>query len=72
MEEKFPKQRILKLKKDARLSSGITFKKGTEIELVNGVAYVGGFPVQFEANYTILKWVEENPSLFTEDYRRFK
>jgi hypothetical protein len=70
--DRFTEQKILRLKKDVRLPSGIEFKKNQEIEVVASVVYVNGYPIQFEANHDVLVWIEQNPSLFLEDFRRFK
>lgn len=64
-------QKVLILKQEALLPNGLKFPAGTEIEIVNDVTYIGGFPVQFNINATILRWVNENPTLFKDDTRKF-
>lgn len=60
---------VYKLKQDATLQNGMTFKKGTEFEIISGVLYMSGFPVDFRAQNTILKWMESNKHLFKNDTR---
>ncbi len=54
------KNGVYKLKQDSTLPNSLTFKKGQEFEIISGVLYMGGFPVDFRAQNTILKWMESN------------
>ena len=63
------KNGVYKLNKDATLPNGGTFKKGQEFEIVNGVLYMGGFPIDFRIQTTILSWMQSNKHLFKNDTR---
>jgi len=63
------KNGVYKLIKNATLQNGMTFNTGQEFEIVNGVLYMGGFPLDFRAQGTILKWMEANKHLFNNDTR---
>lgn len=64
-------QRVMKLKKDAVLPNGITFKAGTEIEIVMDVVYMGGYPIPPALQPTLYNWISDNPNLFINETRRF-
>lgn len=63
------KNGVYKLIKNATLPNGITFNAGQEFELVSQVLYMGGHPIDFRAQQTILKWMEANKQLFKNDTR---
>tara|TARA_R110000796_G_scaffold248124_2_gene374539 strand:- start:3608 stop:3823 length:216 start_codon:yes stop_codon:yes gene_type:complete len=62
---------VFRLKKDSAPMDGIEFKAGQEIELIAGVIYMGGFPLQTNFQVTIKNWMDANPSLFENDTRNF-
>ena len=60
------KNGVYKLIKETTLPNGTTFSNGQEFEIVNGVLYIGGFPLDFRSQSTILKWMETNKNLFKD------
>lgn len=64
-------QKIVRLKSEYDFGNSMKFPAGTEIEIVNDVVYMGGQPVDFRWQKMIFDWVNNNPNLFTEDFRRF-
>jgi hypothetical protein len=58
--------RVFKLKKAAKLPNGVSLPEGQELEVVTDVVYMGGHPIPFEMQATMLKWIKENPTLFTD------
>lgn len=68
-------QKILILRKDAKINDELKFDAGTEFEIVSDVVYMGGFPVPPQMQPIFFKWLLDNmsnPQLFKEDFRRFK
>jgi hypothetical protein len=65
------KNGVYKLKKDAKLSNGVEFKKGQEFEVVDTVVYMGGHPLDFRAQNMVLSWMKSNKELFINDTRNF-
>jgi hypothetical protein len=59
------------LKRDAQITKYILLKKGQEIEVVNEVVYMGGFPVTLDVQKTILDWIKDNPTALINDTRHF-
>lgn len=64
--------KVLKLLKTTTLQNGITFNVGQEIEIVQDVVYVGGYPLPPNVQATVLNWIKSNPSLFKDDTRNWK
>jgi len=62
---------VFRLTKDSSPMEGINFKAGQEIELIAGVIYIGGFPLQTNFQVVIKKWIDANPTLFENDTRNF-
>lgn len=62
---------VFRLKNDATLTHGIEFKKGQEIELIAGVIYMGGFPLQTNLQGVVKNWMDNNQNLFENDTRNF-
>jgi hypothetical protein len=58
--------RVFRLKKATKLPNGVVFNGGQEIEIVLDVVYVNGFPIPFEMQATMIKWIKENPMLFDD------
>ena len=65
------KNGVFKLKEDVTLIEGMNFKIGQEFELIAGVVYMGGFPLQLNLQSLIKNWMDNNPHLFTNDTRNF-
>jgi hypothetical protein len=63
------KNGVYRLNQEATLKNGLVFKKGQEFEIVNGVLYMGGFPIDTRVQQTILSWMEVNQNLFKNDTR---
>jgi hypothetical protein len=59
------------LKRDAQITKHILLKKGQEIEVVNEVVYMSGFPVTLDVQKTILDWIKNNPTALINDTRHF-
>ena len=64
-------QRILRLKSEYDFGNTMKFPAGTEIEIFDNVVYMQGEPVDFRWQKMILDWANNNPNLFSEDFRRF-
>jgi hypothetical protein len=62
---------VFRLKKDSVVMDGMEFKAGQEIELIAGVVYMGGFPLQLNFQSLIKKWMDSNRTLFENDTRNF-
>jgi len=58
--------KILVLKKDAKLPNGLEFKKTTEFHIVMDVVYMSGFPLPQALQSTIINWLENNKDLVKE------
>tara|TARA_R110000851_G_scaffold326220_1_gene494679 strand:- start:767 stop:967 length:201 start_codon:yes stop_codon:yes gene_type:complete len=65
------KDGVYKLKKDSKVANGIEFKKGNEFEIVGGVLYMGGFPIPFNMQQTIISWMGINSHLLINDTRNY-
>lgn len=61
--------RVLKAKKDLQFSNGINFKTGTELEIVQGVIYMQGYPLPMEYQYMVMQLIKANEDSF-EDVTR--
>lgn len=69
------KQKILILKKPAKINNDMKFDVGTEFEIVRDVVYMGGLLIPPQIQPTLLNWLMENMNnkeMFKEDLRRFK
>jgi len=62
---------VFRLKKDATVIDDLTFQKGQEIEVIAGVVYMGGFPLQLNLQSLIKNWMDNNQDLFINDTRNF-
>ena len=62
---------VFRLKKDATVIDDMVFEKGQEFEVIAGVIYMGGFPLQLNLQKLIKGWMNKNPTLFTNDTRNF-
>lgn len=58
--------KVVKLLKETKLPNGVTFPANQELEIVMDVIYAGGYPIPFAMQETMLKWVNENPTLFKD------
>lgn len=61
--------RVLKVKKDLEFGGGINFKQGTEIEIVQNVIYMQGFPLPKEYQHMVMQIINTNEQSF-EDVTR--
>jgi len=59
------KNRILTLIEKAELRPGLSFPKGFQFQVIQGVAYSNGFPIQNELQSVFLEWINNNPNLFS-------
>lgn len=62
---------VFRLTKDSSPMTDINFKAGQEFELIAGVIYMGGFPLQTNFQTVIKNWMDANPTLFENDTRNF-
>ena len=62
---------VFRLKKDSTVMDGLELKAGQEIELIAGVIYMGGFPLQTNFQIVVKNWMDKNPTLFENDTRNF-
>jgi hypothetical protein len=63
--------KVLKLLKISKLPHGVELPVGSEIEIVMDVVYMGGYPLPFNMQATILKWINDNPTLFKDVTRKW-
>ena len=64
------KDGVYKLRQDSFVESvGSTLQAGREIEIVNNVVYMEGYPVDRRFQPLMLEWMEKNPNLFLNDTR---
>ena len=61
--------KIMVLKKDAKLPNGLDFKTGTEFHIVMDVMYMQGFPLPQNLQATMFSWMENNKEIFREIQR---
>lgn len=59
------------LKKDVQITKHVNLKRGQEIEVVNDVVYMGGYPVTLDLQSVMLEWIKNNPKLLVNDTRHF-
>ena len=62
---------VFRLKKDSTVMDGLELKAGQEIELIAGVIYMGGFPLQTNLQVLVKNWMDNNSNLFENDTRDF-
>ena len=58
--------RILVLKKAAKLPNGLEFKTATEFHIVRDVVYMQGHPLPMGLQAMIINWTQDNSGLFRE------
>ncbi len=63
--------KVYRLLKESVLPNGIRLPQNQEIEIVQDVVYMGGFPLPQEVQGTVYKWIQSNPTLFKDDTRIF-
>lgn len=61
--------KILLLKKEAKLKNGLEFPAATEFHIVMDVVYMKGFPLPQSLQATMMTWLNDNPRLFKEIHR---
>jgi hypothetical protein len=62
---------VYKLKQDTVVKGELKFDSGQELEIVNNVVYIQGFPVSHDYQSLLINWMERNPKLFLNDTRIF-
>ena len=62
---------VFRLKEDATVIDDMQFKAGQEFEVIAGVIYMSGFPLQFNLQSLVKNWMDNNPQLFANDTRNF-
>lgn len=65
------KNGVYRLKENCDLGREILMKEGQELEIVNGVLYVGGFPLQTYLQQYVIDWMIKNPNKLINDTRNF-
>lgn len=55
-----------RVKEDADGPMGIKFKKGQEIQMIRGMVYMGGVPLQGDYQSAVITWVSNNKNLLTD------
>jgi len=63
------KAKVIKLIEESTVMKGATLPKDSELEVVNNVVYMNGFPIQPELQSTFMQWIDNNPQLFVDDTR---
>lgn len=61
--------KILLLKREAKLKNGLEFPPNTEFHIVMDVVYMKGFPLPQNLQATMMSWINDNPTLFREIFR---
>jgi len=62
---------VFRLTKDSIVMDGMDFKAGQEFEVIAGVVYMGGFPLQLNLQALIKDWMSKNMSILVNDTRNF-
>ena len=65
------KNGVYVLQKDATVTKDLKFSKNQEIEVVDGVLYMGGYPLPPNLQALIMTWMKANLGLFLTDNRNF-
>lgn len=60
------KERVLRLKEDAKAPFNIELKKFSEIEIVQDVIYMNGYILQPEMQPAMYNFILKNPNLFVD------
>jgi hypothetical protein len=58
--------KVLELLNETTLKNGVKLPAKQELEIVQGVVYMGGFPIPFDMQPFILNWINDNPKSFKE------
>jgi len=61
--------KVYRLRADATIAKGVDMKASQEIEVVQDVVYVNGYPVPPAMQQLFLNWITNNPELFEDDTR---
>jgi hypothetical protein len=62
---------VFRLTKDSIVMDGMDFKAGQEFEVIAGVVYMGGFPLQLNLQALIKDWMSKNMPILVNDTRNF-
>ena len=62
---------VFRLTTDSIVMDGMSFKAGQEFEVIAGVVYMGGFPLQLNLQVLIKDWMSKNISILVNDTRNF-
>lgn len=65
------KNKVYRLTKDVEVAKDMPLKAGQEIEAVQGVIYINGYPVPPQFQDLFINWLESNPTLFQDDTRNW-
>ena len=63
------KNSVLRLKESAEIMNGLKLPKGQELEVVQDVVYMNGYPLPPELQPIVFNWVVKNQNLFENDTR---
>lgn len=58
--------KVLKLKEATTFQNGVSFPVGQELEIVQDVVYIGGYPLPPNMQLNILTWINNNPKIFED------
>jgi hypothetical protein len=64
-------QKVVKVLKATKLPFNVELPANQELEIVRDVVYMNGFPLPWEMQATILKWIIDNPKAFADDTRKW-
>jgi hypothetical protein len=64
-------QKVVKLLKANKLPFNVELPANQELEIVRDVVYMNGFPLPWEMQAGILKWINDNPKAFADDTRKW-
>jgi len=65
------KDGVYRLKKDSTVIKDVDLKRGQEIEVVNGLVYMGGYPLPSQLQPIFVKWLSDNKKDLIDDTRNF-
>lgn len=64
--------RVFKLKQDVELKHGLKFLKDSEIEVVQDMVYMGGFPLPPQFQEYLYGWIIQNQNLLEDVTKNWK
>ena len=63
--------KVYRLLETSQLTPELKLDKGTELEIVMDVVYMGGYMLPPSLQPLLYNWIINNPKLFKDDTRKF-